>query len=73
MIDCCTSIDFGERGQRLPMALLIEGEVARDRLFDEPAARALEALGEAVQLAGELIRNVGGHDAIAHVNHFESH
>jgi hypothetical protein len=48
MVDCPTTIDFSERGQRLPMTLLIEGKVALDRLLDDPAPRALEALGEAV-------------------------
>ena len=54
------------------MTLLIEGKVALDRLLDDPAPRALEALGEAAQLAGELIRNVGGYDALAHINHSDS-
>jgi hypothetical protein len=72
MVDRRTSIYFGERGQRLPMTLLIEGKVALDRLLDDPAPRSLETLGEAVKLTGELIRNVGGYDAIAHVNHSES-
>jgi len=55
MVDRRTTIDFGERGQRLPTTLLIEGEVTLERLLDDPPPGALEALGETVQLAGELI------------------
>jgi len=72
MVDRRTTIDFGERGQRLPTTLLIEGKVALERLLDDPAPRALEPRGEAVQLAGELIRNVSGHNALAHINHSDS-
>jgi hypothetical protein len=66
VLDRRTSVDVGECGQRLAVTLLIEGEVALNRLLDDPAPRTLEALGEAVEPAGELIRNVGGYDPASH-------
>jgi hypothetical protein len=51
MFDGCTSVYLSQCGQGLPVPLLMEGEVPLESFLDYPAARAIEALGKAIQLA----------------------
>ena len=74
MFNYVASIHFSQRSQGLSMSLLIKGEVALERLFDDPASWTLEALGKAVELAREFIWDVCRHNSIGHdlFNHLES-
>jgi len=66
MFHCRTSIDFGQCSQGLSVTLLIKSEVPFECFFDDPASRTLKACGKAVELAGELVRDVCGYNSIAH-------
>ena len=66
MLNYRARIYFRQRGQSLPMSLLIQGEVPCECLFDDPASRALESLGKAVELAGEVVWDVCCYNSIAH-------
>ena len=66
MLHDITGFGVGQRLKGELMPLLFERDPGRERLFDDPSARALQTLGKLVDLDGQVTREMGRDDAGGH-------
>jgi hypothetical protein len=66
MVDSLSSIDRGNGRQRLTVAFFFQGYVPLDGLFDNPAARPIQSIRNAIQFLCQRVGDMRRHDSRSH-------